>query len=462
METPIPPIAESPAPHSKIGLIIGIVVAILLLAGAALYLSGFAVRQETAVSISPIPDRQTYRNDEYGFEFQYPASLHFEGPPSDEHTVPNFTNIAYLSTGKKDLSGISIYLANENYYPPGCNDYNLPTFPLSGWWKSCSYYENGEQNIRTVFKMLRSRNQYLVISTEANNENIATQEMILSTMRLDPKQAELVSVSLLDAGIWLSYPNIWYSEKHEGGITIKDSKLGSELFNVSLITKTAEEQINQVKQQVKSIAGARIISEKSVAVDVVSGTELRVYFPEGGVDQLVYIYLPYRNKTIVITYGSFFPEIEDIVSTIKFRHTHFANWETYARETHGFEIQIPSDWVVHKYGAGESGLVFLSSEMDVQAEKNEIDCEKELPSCLSHGPIGGDNFSFHSKFEDPDTDLVGKNEKIINGIKFTIYKINGLFEFYHYVTYRNGKTYDFSTTEPKLLERILSTFRFTK
>ncbi len=78
----------------------------------------FAECQTLSVGQTDVSDWKTYRNEEYGFEFKYPAEWTLV-PSEREHDFEHFPTLAYFSFTNYPVAGISL---EENLYHYGFED----------------------------------------------------------------------------------------------------------------------------------------------------------------------------------------------------------------------------------------------------------------------------------------------------------------------------------------------------
>jgi hypothetical protein len=132
-----------------------------------------------------------------------------------------------------------------------------------------------------------------------------------------------------------------------------------------------------------------------------------------------------------------------------------ANWKTYTNSQYGFQIKIPQDWDSFP---GVDGISFASADTTNSYNQSKKECNAN-PPCA---PLLGIDMSFNNRDQsDSQTSLpavtLGSNtwsvyEEHLDVTDVLIYQIKN-----------NGKIYSFRyfSSNPAMLNQILSTFKFT-
>ena len=118
MENPTSPSIETPAPHSKIGFI-AISISLLLIGLVAGYFAGKQelnpVAEQTATPTPSPTELQTYRDEEYGFEFQYPEKFKRMDHDEDNGLLFESDEGHFWITGEENSANLDAEGVQEKY-----------------------------------------------------------------------------------------------------------------------------------------------------------------------------------------------------------------------------------------------------------------------------------------------------------------------------------------------------------
>lgn len=123
-------------------------------------------------------------------------------------------------------------------------------------------------------------------------------------------------------------------------------------------------------------------------------------------------------------------------------------WKIYRNNEYGFELQMPSDWVVGEVGVQGGRISFTS---------------KERYDFWHKGDIGMDGVSVDMIFDDKTSskydDIISTSTTVINGIDFNVYGMSGMYGYDVYRTSNAGRMFSFSIMTDEAY-KVLSTFKF--
>ena len=139
------------------------------------------------------------------------------------------------------------------------------------------------------------------------------------------------------------------------------------------------------------------------------------------------------------------------------------DWKTYNNNEFGFEIKIPSSWIVeNEPESSDKDLLFLSPETKALVDQNDKNCAVSIDNCMMEGLWYADMIFYGKTYgeEGTITNIVSSD-----GIKFKSYREDlgdGMYGPSTYTITKEGKTFTFRVVNDKYKNTILPSFKFTK
>jgi hypothetical protein len=179
------------------------------------------------------------------------------------------------------------------------------------------------------------------------------------------------------------------------------------------------------------------------------------------------VYLALANKNLYqlnLNFGlkgdAVDPKCGNILSGFKLTGLTSAEWKTYKNEEYGFEMKIPSEWIVEET---PYTVMFSTPENKKLAEENKKNCETGKNEC---NPEFNSPHMFFSNKDYSKTDIIQQEFNInVNGTVWYKYAIPSLGDPWYYKIEHNNKIYNFIIKKEQfepIFFQILSTLRFTE
>ncbi len=141
-----------------------------------------------------------------------------------------------------------------------------------------------------------------------------------------------------------------------------------------------------------------------------------------------------------------------------------ADWKTYKNDEYGFEMQIPTHWIIDKTPG--SAFEFTTKDLEDAQLKNLENCKNIKVSVSCDAEFRGSIGIFQHFNRIVDLKDAFKISKVnLNQIEWTRYEVPSIDQSINYVIVKNNASYNFeifNSRDEDSLIKILSTFTFTK
>lgn len=403
-------------------------------------------------------DWLTYKNDQYGFEFQYPKNWY----------LLEETNFGLFLSNKP-------YDSVSNEVVPQEGQIFIKVFYFSSAFENGLGITESENGVVTDTKLINNDNtigvevEYLKSDSVIQEEKI-TISQIISSFKFTSDATTWKTYKNDEFGFSLEYPTSLFSIPTKNDSTIifgSNNDYTSLDFLDFAVQKISYEKYQQTHSRKLEGGDATTLLSKQWIQD----------------DQIYTLYFGGHNEDVITKNKK---DLDRIISSFKITPG-ISNLLTYKNEQYGFEFQYPSNFIVENPQYKSALLNYDNEDLIILKQEKYISAGQpiEIRINILSKEIGYEEvINRLSNLTDDTSDpryspdlgatrLINKTQSITNGISYYLldrFEMNfAPHPYRHEYIYQNNQNIfvlqtisDEDSIEPKILDQIFSTFKFTQ